>query len=266
MTGFGATPFGDPAGGRPELLRQGAGWLLAIGLAALSQSASAACGDGIRPKVDWTGCSKRQLLLSGNDLSGAVMTRAMLTSTDFRKSKFVDATLAEADVTFARFDESDLSGADLTKVVGWQTSFRGATLVKARLPTAQMSRATFTDAKMSEASLTKSELNRSDFTGADLTKADISKAELSRVNFSKAKLAGVDFGYSNLSRARFEDVDLADAKFGGAYLFLTQFDGADLTKTKGLKQEQLDLACGTKDTKLPEGLKAPKSWPCRDDE
>ncbi|WP_375462260.1 pentapeptide repeat-containing protein [uncultured Enterovirga sp.] len=241
---------------------------LAAAVVALSVAgpAGAACGDAIGPKVDWTGCSKRQLLLSGNDLSGAVMTKAMLTSTDFRKTKFVGATLREADVTFARFDDSDLTGADLTKVVGWQTSFRNATLVKAQLPTAQMSRATFTDARMSEVSLTKSELNRSDFSGADLTGADISKAELSRVNFSKAKLKSVDFGFSNLARAKFDNVDLADAKLAGAYLFLTEFDGADLTKVTGLKQEQLDLACGTKDTKLPPGLKPPKTWPCPDDD
>src|SRR4051794_25893257 len=102
-------------------------------LLATAGAVEAACSDGVRPRVDWTGCSKRQLLLSGNDLSGAVMTKASLTSTDFRKSTFVGAKLIEADVTFARFDESDLSGADLTKVVGWQTSFRNATLVKALL-------------------------------------------------------------------------------------------------------------------------------------
>jgi uncharacterized protein YjbI with pentapeptide repeats len=114
--------------------------------------------------------------------------------------------------------------------------------------------------------LSKAELNRSDFAGADLTGADLSKAELSRVNFTRAKLAGVDFGFSNLARARFEGADLAGAKMGGAYLFLTQFDDADLSQITGLKQEQIDISCGSTGTRLPAGLKAPRSWPCGDED
>ena len=52
----------------------------------------------------------------------------------------------------------------------------------------------------------------------------------------------------------------------GAYLLLTQLGGADLDEVTGLTQAQLDIACGTGDTKLPKGLSRPKSWPCSDDE
>jgi uncharacterized protein YjbI with pentapeptide repeats len=94
----------------------------------------------------------------------------------------------------------------------------------------------------------------------------MSKAELARVVFDKAKLAGVNFSFSNLARARLTGLDLAGANLTGAYLFLTQIGGADLSRASGLTQAQLDLACGTDQTKLPQGLNRPKAWPCGDDD
>ena len=39
--------------------------------------------------------------------------------------------------------------------------------------------------------------------------------------------------------------------------------GLDLSKATGLQQMQIDLACGDAKTKLPAGLKAPATWPCK---
>jgi uncharacterized protein YjbI with pentapeptide repeats len=55
---------------------------------------------------------------------------------------------------------------------------------------------------------------------------------------------------------------LEDTDLGGAYLFRTRLDGVDLSRTKGLDQQQIGLACGTAETKLPAGLAKPASWPC----
>jgi uncharacterized protein YjbI with pentapeptide repeats len=52
----------------------------------------------------------------------------------------------------------------------------------------------------------------------------------------------------------------------GTYLYLTQIGGADLTAAKGLTQAQIEIACGDAQTKLPTGLTAPGTWPCRDEE
>ena len=261
------TGGGEGGDGTGMILRARAYGLFA-GLALLSSPipALAGCGDSPAAKIDWTGCQKRNLMLGGNAFDDATLARTVLTSSDLRKSSFKGAKLAGADLTFARLDEADLSGADLTKTIGWQTNLTKANLSKAKLAGAQMSRANFTGAKLDEASLSKAELNRSDFTGADLTGVDATKAELARVNFTKAKLDGVDFGYANLARARLEGLDLAGVKFGGAYMLLTQIGRSDLSKAQGLKQEQIDLACGTRETKLPPGLTAPKSWPCPSDE
>jgi uncharacterized protein YjbI with pentapeptide repeats len=107
-------------------------------------------------------------------------------------------------------------------------------------------------------------MNRSDFTEADLTGANMAKAELARVILIDAVVSGVSFGYSNLSRANLTGTDLEDADLTGTYMFLTRIDGADLSRTNGLTADQLEIACGSADTRLPEGLATPESWPCPD--
>ena len=79
-------------------------------------------------------------------------------------------------------------------------------------------------------------------------------------------LSGVNFSYANLTRANLIGVDLDGVTMTGAYLYLTSLRGANLSRASGLMQAQIDLACGTAETKLPAGLKAPKDWPCSDAE
>jgi uncharacterized protein YjbI with pentapeptide repeats len=84
--------------------------------------------------------------------------------------------------------------------------------------------------------------------------------------FANARLSGANFSNANLSRANLSGVDLDGANMTGAYLFLTNLRGANLSRTTGLTQAQLDLACGTPETKLPAGLAPSKDWPCTDDD
>jgi uncharacterized protein YjbI with pentapeptide repeats len=220
------------------------------------------CQRGPGARIDWSNCSKSQLLLADDDLTGAVLTKAVLSGTDFSRSKMAASKLDEAELSRTRFSGADLAGSSFGKAVGWRSDFSKANLEKTVFASADMSRSTFAGAKMTGASLTKAELNRSDFAGADLTGADMSKSELARTVFKDAKLTGVDFSYTNLSRADFTGMALEGVKLKGAYLFLTRLADADLTKTTGLSAEQLELACGTPGTKLPPGLDAPASWPC----
>jgi uncharacterized protein YjbI with pentapeptide repeats len=94
----------------------------------------------------------------------------------------------------------------------------------------------------------------------------MSKAELARVLFQSARVTGVDFSFSNLSRARLDGLDLQGANLTGSYLYLTQLGGANLSGVTGLTQAQVDIACGTAQTKLPAGLAPPKGWPCKEEE
>lgn len=205
-------------------------------------AANADCDDSPKPKVDWTKCTKMRLVLCNNDLSGAILQRTNLSSTDLAGAKLQDAMLVEAIIDRARLQEVDLTGSDLTKIQG--------------------SRADFQKANLAGVTFAKSELLRADFSQANLEGANLSKSELGRAVFAAAKLNGANLSYSNLARADFSDAHLENADFTRAYTFLTRIEGADLSKTIGLSQEQLDLACGDGDTQLPEGLERPASWPC----
>ena len=46
------------------------------------------------------------------------------------------------------------------------------------------------------------------------------------------------------------------------YLYRTQLQGVDLSGVKGLTRDQVALACGDDDTRLPEGVARPERWPC----
>jgi uncharacterized protein YjbI with pentapeptide repeats len=63
-------------------------------------------------------------------------------------------------------------------------------------------------------------------------------------------------------RANFAMASLKGTDFSNAYLYRTSFEGVDLSQAKGLTQAQIAFACGNAETKLPEGLVVPKSWPC----
>src|SRR5215207_1311144 len=80
-------------------------------------------------------------------------------------------------------------------------------------------------------------------TGADLCEAELPRAELPRADLTEANLSG-----TNLTEADLSGVDLAEAILVGAIL-----TGADLS-TVSLTQEELELAIGDENTRVPPGL------------
>lgn len=208
----------------------------------ISAPGHADCDDKPGPKVDWTKCTKMRLVLRDNDLSGAVLKRTNLSSTDLADAQMLGVTMVEANIDRARLQGANLEGSDLRKVQG--------------------SRANFKDANLVGVHLEKSELLRADFSGANLENADLSKAELGRAVFVEANLAGVDLSFTNIARANFVGAELKNVDFTRAYTYLSRMEGVDLSKTIGLTQTQLELACGDDDTVLPNGLEAPADWPC----
>jgi uncharacterized protein YjbI with pentapeptide repeats len=215
-------------------------------LTCLPLTAHADCSDSAGPNVNWADCRKRNLMLDGNDLNGAVMSGADLTSTDLRKSKLEGANLEKSVLGRAMLDGSAARGANFEKAQGIRSSFVGTDLTGANF--------------------TKSEMQRADFSNAILTGADFEKSELARALFAGADLNGTVFSYSNLARA-----DLRGAKFQTpidftyTYMYRTRIEGLDLSNATGLQQWQVDLACGDAQTKLPAGLTANAQWPCSDE-
>ena len=145
-----------------------------------------------------------------------------------------------------------------------RASLAGAKADKANFSRLEAYRTSFAGISAQGASFASAELQRADFSQANLTGADFQKAELGRVNFGKATLTGTHFPMANLSRAELRGATFeGPIDFTDAFLFLTRIGGLDLSKATGLEQAQIDLTCGDKATKLPAGLKAPATWPCK---
>jgi uncharacterized protein YjbI with pentapeptide repeats len=206
---------------------------------------AADCRADPRPGLDWAGCGKKNLMLSGSDFSRAKLVETDLSYTDLRDSNF--------------------TGTDLTKAKLARASLAGAHAEKANFQKVEAYRAGFQSIFAQGASFAGAELQRANFTGADLKGASFEKAELSRVIFDQAVLTGTSFASANLARA-----DLTKAIFKGpldfssAFLSLTRLEALDLSASTGLEQHQLDMACGDDKTVLPSGLTKPQSWPCAD--
>jgi uncharacterized protein YjbI with pentapeptide repeats len=222
--------------------------MIAIALAGVITSAvgpvlAADCGSTPSPGLDWSECSKGNLMLGGNNFQSANLSSADLSATDLSNTNMAGANLEKANLVRA-----------------W---FTGAKAEKANFSRIEAYRSGFSNVSADGATFASAELQRANFSGAKLTGVDFEKAELGRANFQKAVLTGTRFTLANLSRA-----DLTGSTFEGpivfdrAFMYLTRIQGLDLSAAVGLQQSQVDLTCGDASTKLPSGLTAPTSWPC----
>jgi uncharacterized protein YjbI with pentapeptide repeats len=204
---------------------------------------AADCKAMAAPSIDWQGCRKVSLLISGSDLSGASLIETDLSATDLSGSNLAGANLEKATLIRSLLEGSTADKANFARIEGYRTIFTGVSATGS--------------------SFVSSELQRADFTGANLTGADFRKAELGRANFKDATITGTQFGMSNLSRAELQAAKFeGPIDFAGAFLFLTRLDGLDLSQATGLEQWQVDQACGDQATKLPAGLTPGAGWPC----
>ena len=78
---------------------------------------------------------------------------------------------------------------------------------------------------------------------------------LQEASLQDAHLQGTDLRGAHLEKANFLVAHLEGADLWGAYL-----QGADLSRARGLTQEQIEQAYGNENTKLPEGLQLPAAW------
>ncbi|MVA25943.1 pentapeptide repeat-containing protein [Agrobacterium vitis] len=217
--------------------------LVVVSMLGTSVAQAADCRSGPASKVDWSECRKRQLMLGGSDLRAA--------------------NLYDADLSFTDLSNSSLQAADLEKATLIRASFAGANADGAKFDRIESYRAEMSAMSGVDATFISAEMQRVNLAGANLAGADFTKAELSRVNFEKSILMGAKFTLANLSRASFNFARLdGGVDFEDAFLFRTRIEGVDLSTAKGLKQEQVNLACGDAKTKLPAGLTNPSDWPC----
>lgn len=209
-------------------------------------ASAAYCGSTAAPGLDWSECSKKNLMLTASELEGANLSGTDFLLTDLSGSNLNAANLEKATLVRAWLADAKAEKTNFSRIEAYRSSFKNI-MAKG-------------------ASFVGAELQRSDFSGADLTDADFEKAEAGRVVFKGALLTGARFSFANLSRANLRDVTFeGPLEFEQAFMFLTHIEGLDLSAAKGLKQPQIDLACGDAETKLPDGLTTPASWPCSED-
>ena len=182
------------------------------------------------------------------DLRGTDLRGVDLSGLDLSRAELSDALLEGADLTETRLDgtflfESHLEGADLEE----------AHLEGAFLDGAHLQGANLTDAHMEGAFLDEGHLERAGLGGAHLEGADLRGAHLEGADFREALLEG-----AVLSGAHLEGADVTAARVRTAAVT------SDLSRVKGLTQEQLDGLFADGDVTadmLPEGLTRPAHWP-----
>ncbi|SBW22204.1 pentapeptide repeat protein [Candidatus Protofrankia californiensis] len=164
----------------------------------------------------------------------------------------VDTTIPRSDLAGANLtgpaalsnlafnDHADLTGAWLDRV-----DLAGATLSMADLTGAVLAEADLTDVTLIGANLTGAVLVGANLTDATLIKADLTRAMLAQANLTNAELGGAE-----LTRAM-----LLGANLTRAILF-----GANLVDAEWLTQEQINVALGDGQTRLPRGIVRPASW------
>src|SRR5215217_23333 len=85
-------------------------------------------------------------------------------------------------------------------------------------------------------------------------------ANLKGANLHGANLKGADLRGAALREANLKEANLQKALFAGVNLQGANLEKANLQEATALTQEQLEHASGDENTKMPEGLKVPKSW------
>jgi uncharacterized protein YjbI with pentapeptide repeats len=104
--------------------------------------------------------------------------------------------------------------------------------------------------KLMGADLSNTCVKEHDLHGADFDGANATLMCMSFADFRGASFRGTELSGANLAGAKMDGADLT-----GAVTSITSFLGTDLRNVKGLTQNQLDIACSDKTTKLPPGLK-----------
>jgi hypothetical protein len=122
---------------------------------------------------------------------------------------------------------------------------------------------TLTDLRMAflhKAHLEGADLRKTHLEGANLREVHLEGAHLNRAYLEGANLLNAHLEGAILAGAHLEGTDLDGVYLDEANLTVTHLEGADLSKAKGLKQDQIDKAFGNAETKLPEGLTRPAHW------
>jgi uncharacterized protein YjbI with pentapeptide repeats len=134
---------------------------------------------------------------------------------------------------------------------GQQANFCKAEVSSGKFQNADLRFAVFQMAMLTGANFTGAQLNEAQFQGANLSGSNFNHAQLTEANMD-----GVMLHLATFNKTRFGE----NISFRDAMLFNAQFKNVDLTKSEGLTQSQINMACLDPHTTLPNGLNLPR--PC----
>jgi len=191
------------------------------------------------------------------DLSNKRMNGVKLKNANFSGSSFNNSNLSGGN-----FDGSNLTGthfrkALLYRIQGNNVNLNGANLADATLTEANLGESVFIGTDFKRADLTRGKFKGGDFRQTSFERAIASDVNFENTNFSGAKLDHINLRNANLKGAKFNNATFGNAILLAANLTEADLSDANMLQVQGLKQEQLDTACGNSNTQLPFGLSVP---------
>lgn len=189
------------------------------------------CESGLITVVDLYGADLREVNLTHTSLSGVNLSGANLNKADLSEANLSGADLSKANLSEAHLNKTDLSKARL----------HGARLMKADLKGAYMSTADLGYAALSEANLSETNLSGANLSYADLSYAILREANLIVADLSRANLTEADLSRARLSGANLNGTNLSGTDLSGANLKSTYLSMEQLTKAKGLQEDQIGI-------------------------
>ena len=228
----------------------------------------------------WNDNSLRQFTISMQN-RWKVLMRALdspnLENADLRRARVASAFLPGADLTNAWLDRADFGNAQLAGAV-----FAGSMIDNASFLDASIDGASFIAGRLKRVKFIRATLNGAVFDGAELERVQFTESELVGASFVNSEVNDVSFRDTYMKAAVFENaivtggnfdnacLDMANLKraifektsFSGAVIAGTNIRGADLGNVQpgSLTQEQINSADGDDRTRLPQGLRRPRSW------
>ena len=124
-------------------------------------------------------------------------------------------------------------------------------------PGCNLFQADLTNLEKSGLNLSGARLRQADMTLAVLNRARLNNADLRDINTFGAVLEGSNFSNADLTNASLVGAWLQGINWSGAKLQGANIAGSDLSRARGLTQEQLNSACGDDSTRLPAGMTVP---------
>ena len=191
------------------------------------------------------------------DLSNKRMNGVKLKNANFSGSIFNNSNLSGGN-----FDGSNLTGSHFRKallysVEGKNVNLNGADLQDATLTEAKLAESVFIGTNFRRADLTRGEFQDGDFRNTSFQRATATDVNFQNGNFAEAKLDHINLNKATLDGGNFTNVTFGNAILLDATMMASDLSDADLSMTQGLKQDQLNTACGNTNTKLPDGLFVP---------